>query len=352
MNVFMGWPTVKGSVMADSKQVGAESIPPRSDDVAHRGDHEPGHNSPGHSHGVAADADRRWLGIALGLIVGFMVVEVVIGVVAQSLALISDAGHMLSDAVALLLALVAIRIAARPARGAYTYGFKRVEILSAQANGITLLLLAVWFVYESGRRLITPPEVSGPLVLITALVGIVVNVAAAWCVSRANRTSLNVEGAFQHILNDLYAFIGTAVAGAVVWLTGFARADAIAALVVAALMARAGWNLLRESGRILLEAAPAGAEPTAIAPRLAAVPDVVRVYDLHVWQITSGQASLSAHILVMPGADCHAVRTDIESVLRDEFHLEHTTLQVDHVDSGRDEAHDCADTHRPAHRTP
>ena len=165
-----------------------------------------------------------------------MAAEVVVGVLAHSLALISDAGHMLTDAASIVLALVAIRIAARPAGGHYTYGFKRVEILSAQANGITLLLLAVWFVYESVRRLINPPEVSGPLVLVTALVGIVINIAAAWSISRANRTSLNVEGAFQHILNDLYAFIGTAIAGAVVWLTGFARADAIAALLVAALM--------------------------------------------------------------------------------------------------------------------
>lgn len=278
-------------VAADPEQPGVSSR-------AH-GDHGHAHgHGDGHGHGVSVDADRRWLAIALGLIVGFMAVEVVVGVLAHSLALISDAGHMLTDAASIVLALVAIRIAARPARGAYTYGFKRAEIFSAQANGITLLLLAVWFVYESVRRLIDPPQVSGPLVLFTALIGIVVNIAAAWSISRANRTSLNVEGAFQHILNDLYAFIGTAIAGAVVWSTGFARADAIAALLVAALMARAGWNLVRESGRILLEAAPANADPAMIGPRIAAVPSVVEVHDLHVWQITSGQPSLSAHILI------------------------------------------------------
>jgi cobalt-zinc-cadmium efflux system protein len=226
-----------------------------------------------------------------------------VGVLAHSLALISDAGHMLTDAASIMLALVAIRIAARPARGRYTYGFKRVEILSAQANGITLLLLAVWFVYESVRRLIHPSQVSGALVVVTALAGIVVNVAAAWSISRANRTSLNVQGAFQHILNDLYAFIGTAIAGAAVWLSGFSRADAIAALLVAALMARAGWNLVRESAKIFLEAAPPNADPAVIGPRLAAIPDVVEVHDLHVWQITSGQPSLSAHILVTAGVD-------------------------------------------------
>ncbi|OBI91977.1 cation diffusion facilitator family transporter [Mycobacterium asiaticum] len=305
----------------------------------------------GHGHGVSADADRRWLAIALGLLVAFMAVEVGVGVLAHSLALISDAGHMLTDAASIVLALVAIRIAARPARGAYTYGFKRVEILSAQANGITMLLLAVWFVCASVRRLVDPPVVSGPLVLATALVGIVVNIAAAWSISRANRTSLNVEGAFQHILNDLYAFIGTAIAGAVVWLTAFARADAIAALLVAAMMARAGWNLVRESGRIFLEAAPANADPPVIGPRIAAIPAVAEVHDLHVWQITSGQPSLSAHILVSGDVDCHAVRTDIEAVLHNEYQLQHTTLQVDHADRQQGQHEHCVEPHGPVHRS-
>lgn len=317
--------------------------------------HEDGHGHS-HGHGVSAEADRRWLAIALVLIVGFMVTEVVVGVLAHSLALISDAGHMLTDAAALVLALVAIRLAARPAEGRYTYGLKRVEILSAQANGITLLLLAVWFVYESVRRLIEPPPVSGPLVLVTALVGIVVNIAAAWSISRANRTSLNVEGAFQHILNDLYAFIGTAIAGAVVWLTGFARADAIAALLVAVLMARAGWGLVREAGRIFLEAAPAEADPAVIGPRIAAMNNVVEVHDLHVWQITSGELSLSAHVLVSDQVDCHAARGDIENLLHTEYHLDHTTLQVDHADSdsggGQGDAEHCAEPHGPVHRSP
>ncbi len=193
--------------MADDSGHGdaASTSPSGGHDDTHDDTHAGGHHNDGHAHGhgVSADADRKWLAIALGLIVGFMVIEVVVGVLAHSLALISDAGHMLTDAASIVLALVAIRIAARPARGAYTYGFKRVEIFSAQANGITLLLLAAWFVYESVHRLIDPPAVSGPLVLITALVGIVVNIVAAWSLSRANRTSLNVEGAFQHILNDL-----------------------------------------------------------------------------------------------------------------------------------------------------
>ena len=301
----------------------------------------------GHGHAVGRTADRRWLAAALALILAFMAVEFVVGLVAGSLALISDAAHMLTDAAAIALALVAIRLAARPAQGGYTYGLRRAEILSAQANGITLLLLAAWFCYEGVRRLLDPPAVEGGLVLVTALVGIVVNVAATWCVSRADRTSLNVEGAFQHILNDLYAFIATAIAGLVVLTTGFARADAIAALVVAGLMIKAGWALLRESGRIFLEAAPRGVDPDRIGADLAAVAGVDEVHDLHIWEITSGEPALSAHVLVRPDVDCHAARLALEDVLRADA-ITHTTLQVDHASVG---AEHCEDAHGPVHRS-
>ncbi|MER5810121.1 cation diffusion facilitator family transporter [Streptomyces sp. NPDC002033] len=320
-----------------------------------------GHGHAGHSHGVGPDADRRWLGIALALIGGFMAIEVVIGVMAQSLALISDAAHMLTDAVSIVLALIAMRLAARPARGGFTYGLKRAEILSAQANGLTLLLLAVWLAYEAVRRLIDPPQVEGGLVLVTALAGIVVNVAAAWCISRANRSSLAVEGAYQHILNDLYAFIGTAVSGLIVLTTGFAQADAIATLVVVVLMVKAGYELVRESGRIFLEAAPAHMDPDAVGDRLVGHPPVTEVHDLHIWTITSGQAALSAHVLVEPAGDCHAVRRDLERLLEKEYGVTHTTLQVDHrqepllsvgragEEPGGEDPH-CADAHGPVHR--
>jgi cobalt-zinc-cadmium efflux system protein len=304
----------------------------------HDHEHGPGHDHgpgghAGHSHGVSADADRRWLAIALTLITAFMAIEVVIGVIARSLALISDAAHMLTDAASIVLALIAMRLAARPAKGGYTYGLKRAEILSAQANGLSLLLLGAWLAYEAVLRLVDPPEVKGGLMLATALAGIVVNVAATWCISKANRTSLNVEGAYQHVLNDLFAFIGTAVAGLIVVLTGFARADAIATLVVVALMVKAGYGLLRDSGRIFLEAAPADIDPDALGDKLVAQSAVVEVHDLHVWQITSGQAALSAHILVETGGDCHAVRRDLEELLRDAYGITHTTLQVDHAPS-------------------
>lgn len=320
-------------------------------DTAHGGGAGSNGDSHGHSHGMSADADKKWLTLSLILIAGFMVAEVVVGVIAGSLALITDAGHMLTDAASIVLALVAIRLAAKPARGDYTYGLKRAEILSAQANGITLLLLAAYFVFEGVRRLFDPGQVDGLLVFITALVGIVVNVAATWSISRANRTSLNVEGAFQHILTDLYAFIATAIAGAVVWLTGFARADAIAALIVAALMIKAGWGLVRASGRIFLEAAPKGIDPGGVGAQLAAVGSVVEVHDLHIWEITSGEAALSAHVIVGDGADCHAIRGDLERILHDTHRIDHTTLQVDHLCADDPDEH-CVEPHGQSYRGP
>ena len=284
----------------------------------------------GHSHAASASADSRKLAVALALILGFMAVEVVAGVVAGSLALLSDAAHMLTDAAAIGMSLVAAKLAARPARGAMTYGLGRAEILSAQANGVTLLVLAAFVAYEGVRRLVSPPDVEAWLVLAVALAGIVVNLTAAWVLARAERRSLNVEGSFQHVVTDLYAFIGTAVAAVVILTTGFDRADPIVSLLIAALMVRSGYGLVRASGRVFLEAAPEGVDPDAIGNALAGQPGVVEVHDLHVWEVTSGFPALSAHVLVGTDDDCHRARMDLESVLHDRFGIEHTTLQVDH----------------------
>src|SRR5262249_39547526 len=226
----------------------------------------------GHTHGdaVSSEADGRRLGLALALILGFMAAEVAAGIVASSLALLSDAAHMLTDAFALGLALVAIRLADRPPEGSFTYGMKRAEILSAQLNGLTLLVLGGLIVYEGIRRLIEPPEVEGGLVLIVAVVGIAVNLLAARTIAGAERRSLNVEGAFRHILTDLFAFIATAVAGILILTAGLDRADGIASLLVAGLMLWASYGLLRDSGRIFMEAAPPGLDPERIGRTLAA----------------------------------------------------------------------------------
>jgi cobalt-zinc-cadmium efflux system protein len=289
---------------------------------------------------AARESDQNALKAALALILAFMIGEVVAGVLASSLALLSDAAHMLTDAAALALSLAAAGLAARPARGAMTYGLGRAEILSAQANGITLLVLALLITYEGIRRLASPPHVTGGVVLGVALAGVAVNLVATRVLGGGPRhhaagpgggaRSLNVEGAYRHILTDLYAFIATAVAAVVILATGFSRADPIASLLIAGLMLRSAIGLLAASGRVFMEAAPAGLDPTLIGRELAAQPGVVEVHDLHVWEVTSGFPALSAHVTVRAGDDCHERRRALQLLLMERFQIEHTTLQVDH----------------------
>jgi len=288
------------------------------------------HSHAGHGHGITADADRRRLWLALAVILAFMGVEVAAGIVANSLALLSDAGHMLTDAAAIGLSLVALRLSRRPPGGAMTFGLKRVEILSAQINGVGLLVLAALIAVEGVRRLFDPPEVEGGIVLVVALAGIGVSLAATLILAGANRRSLNIEGSFQHILADLYAFVGTAIAGALILFTGFERADPIASMLVAGLMLRSAYGLLRDSGRVFLEAAPRGLDPDQIGRRMVEHPGVVEVHDLHVWEVTSEFPSLAAHVVVETDADCHMARLELAEILEREFDLHHTTLQVEH----------------------
>jgi cobalt-zinc-cadmium efflux system protein len=280
---------------------------------------------------VHPDTNVRLLGRALALIVAFLVVEVALGVVAHSLALLSDAAHMLVDAAALGISVWAARLAARPPGGGMTFGFKRAEILSAQVNGATLLVLGLVIVAEAVHRLISPPDVRGGIVVVTAAVGAAVNLAALSQVARANRESLNVEGSYQHLLTDLYAFAATFVAGLIVLTTGWERADPIASLAVAASMLAAAVPLLRRSGRILLEAAPEGIDPAQVGAAMRGIEGVVDVHDLHVWEITSGFPALSAHVLVRPGDDCHGIRRELELLVETRFGITHTTLQVEHA---------------------
>lgn len=290
------------------------------------------HGTHGHSHvEVREDTDTRRLGFALTLIVAFMIGEVVVGILVHSLALLSDAAHMLTDAAALAMSLIVIRLVRRPSGGNLTFGLKRSEILSAQANGATLLVLAGLIVYEGVRRLIAPPHAGGLAILIVALAGIAVNLLATWQLAKANRQSMNIEGSFQHILTDLFAFIATAIAGAVILATGYTRADGIASLLIAAIMLKAAYGLLKDSGRVLLEIAPEGMSVEEIGNALARHRGVVEVHDLHVWEVSSDLPSLSAHVLVEPGADCHGIRRELEQILDDRFKIDHTTLQVDHV---------------------
>jgi cobalt-zinc-cadmium efflux system protein len=285
-----------------------------------------------HEHDHRLTTDRRALIVALLLVGGVMVGEIVAGTVGHSLALLADAGHMLTDAAALGFALFASAMAARPAAGRWTFGYSRLEILAAQVNGITLGLLAIWIVWAAVHRLIDPRDVDGGLVLVVALGGALVSLIATLVLARASRESLNVRGAFLHVATDVAAFGATALAGGLILATGWNRLDPIASLGVAVLMIWSSVQLLRESTAIFLERAPEDADPEAIGRALVADEDVVEVHDLHVWTVTSGFSALSAHVLVTPGADCHAARRRLQRTLSDRFGITHTTLQVDHAE--------------------
>ena len=280
---------------------------------------------------MSSESDRRRVGVALLLVLAFMAVEVVAGTVAHSLALLSDAAHQLTDAGALVLSLIAMRLAARAPEGSLTFGLKRAEILSALANGTTLFVLAGLIGFEGIKRLIAPGTVDARWMLALAVIGIPVTAANTLLLHSAERQSLNIRGAFQHLLNDLYALGATALAAVAILLTGFSRADSAASLLIACLLVIAGWRLVRDATRVLLEAAPAGMDAAAIGSALAGLPEVVDVHDFHLWEITSELPALSAHVIVQPEADCHGIRLEMEKLLRDRFAIEHTTLQVDHA---------------------
>jgi cobalt-zinc-cadmium efflux system protein len=285
-----------------------------------------------HDHEHRLPADRRALTTALVLVAGLMAAELAAGAVAHSLALLADAGHMLTDCAALAFALVAVTMAARPATGRWTFGYSRLEILAAQANGITLVLLALWIVWSAAHRLADPHDVRGGLVLAVALGGAVVSLAAGAVLARGSKESLNVRGAFLHLLTDVAAFGAAALAGGLILVTGWNRFDPLASLAVAALMLWSGWRLIRDSTAVFLERAPAEIDPEVIGRALVRERDVVEVHDLHVWTVTSGFPALSAHVLVAPNADCHGARRRLERTLADRFGITHTTLQVEHAE--------------------
>jgi cobalt-zinc-cadmium efflux system protein len=287
-----------------------------------------------YDHDHARTASRRALAFALVLTASYTVVEVVGGLFAGSLALLADAVHMLSDNVALALALVAAWLATKPATPERTYGYKRAEVLAALANGVMLVALAIWIFVEAGMRIRDPGDVLGGWMLAIALLGIVVNVAAGLVLSGARSHSLNVEAAFRHVFADLLGSVGVAVAAVVILATGWVEADPLVSILIGVLVLVSTWSILRESTAILLESTPRGIDADALGQRLASAPGVVEVHDLHVWTITSGFTALSAHVLVSSGEDCHGRRRELERLLRDEFGIEHTTLQVDHAVEG------------------
>jgi cobalt-zinc-cadmium efflux system protein len=287
-----------------------------------------------HDHHGPQPGSARALGLALGLTAAYTVVEVVGGFLTDSLAVLADAVHMLSDNVAIALALFAVWLARRPATPERTYGFKRAEVLAALANGVALVALSIWIFYEAVQRFRDPPDVLAGWMLAIALVGLAVNVGAGAILHRARRESINVEAAFRHVFADLLGSLGVAIAAVVILATGWLQADPVVSVLIGVLVLASSWTILRDATSILLEAAPRGIDTRAVGERLAAAPGVEEVHDLHIWTITSGFPALSAHVLVGRSEDCHARRRELEHLLAREFGIEHTTLQVEHSSEG------------------
>ena len=272
---------------------------------------------------------RRALTLTLALTTSFMFAEVVGGLLTGSLALLADAAHMLSDSFSLALALFAVWLAQRPATLERTFGYKRAEILAALANGFTLVIVSVWIFVEAYRRLDDPPEILGDWMLVVAVIGLLVNVAAIK-VLHGGEDNLNMTAAMRHVIADLLGSIGVIVAALIILVTDWRYADPIVSAVIGVLILGSAWPVLRDSTRILLEASPKGLDVGQVGKEMASIPDVVEVHDLHVWTITSGFPALSAHVVVTKEADCHAKRAEIERLLDDRFGITHTTLQTDH----------------------
>jgi cobalt-zinc-cadmium efflux system protein len=288
----------------------------------------PSHGEGGHDHGQAS---RRALAIVFALISAFMVVEVIGGLLTGSLALLAEAGHMLSDSASLGLAFFAAWLAGKPPTPNRSFGYKRAEILAALVNGVTLVAISIWIFVEAYRRLQEPPEILGGWMLAVATLGLVVNLVGAFILSRSEGESLNVEGALRHVLADVAGSVGAMAAALVIILTGWRYADPLISVLIAILVLGSSWRLLRDSVNILLEQAPRELDANEVGNKMVGVEGVEEVHDLHIWTITSGFPALAAHVLVGNDEDCHERRRELEKVIYREFGIEHTTLQVDHV---------------------
>jgi cobalt-zinc-cadmium efflux system protein len=283
-----------------------------------------------HAHGLDARRaeNRSRMVVALAINVVLLAGTVVGGILTDSLALLADAGHLLSDVGAIAIGLVAARLAAMAPTAGRTYGLQRTEVLGALANGVLLVVVAVLIVVEAISRFGSPPDVAGAGMLAVGLAGLAGNVAATWVLASGDRGDLNLEGVLRHSAADALSSVGVVVAAILILVAGWDVADPVASLVIAALILAGSWRLLKEPVDVLLEAAPAGTDVAAIGNAMAAEKDVVEIHDLHIWTVTSGFPALSAHVVVRRGCDRDRVLLGIERLLHDRFGITHTTLQV------------------------
>lgn len=288
-----------------------------------------GGQGQGHDHG--AGANKKALAVVLSFTLTYMVAEIIGGLLTGSLALLADAAHMATDNIALGLALFAFWLAAKPPTPNRSFGYKRAEILAALFNGVTIVAVSIWIFYEASNRFQDPPEILGGWMMAVAVIGLFVNVAGMIILQRSAGENLNMQGALRHILADLLGSIGVIAAALVIVVTGYRVADPIISVFIGVLVLFSSWKLLHDSVNILLESSPPGIDAEEIGQKMAGVEGVEEVHDLHVWTVTSGFPALSAHVLVGRDEDCHQKRRDLEEMLDEEFDIDHTTLQVDHV---------------------
>lgn len=298
--------------------------------MGHHHGHSHGHN---HSHGHTGN--KKALFFSFLLIASFMIVEVVGGILTNSLALLSDAGHMLSDAAALGLSLFAIKLGERKASASKTYGYKRFEIIAAALNGLTLIVISVYIFYEAYQRFWNPPEVLSGGMLIISSIGLLVNIVAAWILMRGDKEeNLNVRSAFLHVIGDMLGSVGAIIAALLMLFFGWGIADPIASVIVAILILISGWRVTKESFHILMEGTPANLEMDKVKSSLLKIPAVADVHDMHIWSITSGMPMLSCHMVIEGGAVHDTILHRAQTILHDDFEIEHSTIQIEKKEHG------------------
>ncbi len=309
-------------------------------DHSHDHDHEHGNGDEGHGHShgfghhhgphVHGNANERRLSWALGISLVFMLVEIAGGIVSHSLALLADAIHLLTDAGSLALALFAIRAARAPASVSYSYGHHRYEVLAAFVNGLALLALSVWIVVEAVQRLLAPHQVHGPIMLVTASLGLAANIAGYWVLRDSDADSVNMRAALLHVISDALGAAATMVAAAVIIGTGWSAIDPLLSIAVSLLILRGGWSVTRQSAHILMEGTPSGFKVDRVEAELvAAVPGVVSVHHVHVWSLNGQNAMMTLHAVLSEGADSRKALRDIQNHLRERFRVHHATVQIE-----------------------
>ena len=324
------------------------------DDRDHHGHDHHGHDHHGHdhhSHGLFSGHDhshdlrgasKRSLTISFVLITSYMFAEVIGGILSGSLALLADAGHMLTDAASIALALVAMHFASKAASAERTFGYHRLEILAALLNALTLWLIAAWVVVEAYHRFREVPDVEGGLMLSVGAVGLIVNIAAAWILHRSAEHSVNVEGAFQHVMADLMGSVGVVVSGILVWAFGWTLADPILSVLIGALILLSTWRLLAKVVHVLLEGTPEHIDVYKLCSELEDLDGVTLIHDIHCWTIAPGYDALTAHILInpdYPDGDLELLRRRLREIASRDFGIQHITIQMERSPEGCTEHH-------------